>query len=188
MRQILVVPLLVAVVLGVHGQNGQTAPSLPKEDAMQDVEFHEMLVAILLGSHMGAGDGWFHPAQSRYTWEWLAAKHGITPKEAIARDRFRGPADLFARLDRNKDGVLRADDFDWTPPPPPKGTPPFKMPDRKILLKGLFSGELGSWHQGPKLEELAPDFNLRTADGTRRIRLSGFRDEKPVVLVFGSFT
>ena len=77
-------------------------------------EAAEMLLAIAKGSDMGPGDGWFHPSQTRYDWKWLAEKHGIKPDGAIPRDKFQGPANLFARLDRNKDGVLRADDFDWS--------------------------------------------------------------------------
>jgi hypothetical protein len=36
--------------------------------------------------------------------------------------------------------------------------------------------------------EPAPDFNLRTADKRGRVSLSSFRGQKPVVLVFGSYT
>ena len=36
--------------------------------------------------------------------------------------------------------------------------------------------------------DLAPDFDLPTADGARRVRLSEFRDHRPVVLIFGSYT
>ncbi len=77
-------------------------------------EAAEMLIAIAKGSQMGPGDGWFHPSQNRYGWRWLAEKHGIKPSDAIPRDKFQGPEALFARLDRNKDGMLRADDFDWS--------------------------------------------------------------------------
>ena len=34
----------------------------------------------------------------------------------------------------------------------------------------------------------APDFNLRTADKQSRVSLASFRGQKPVVLVFGSYT
>lgn len=36
--------------------------------------------------------------------------------------------------------------------------------------------------------ELAPDFNLKTADRTAEVRLSSLRGQKPVVLIFGSHT
>jgi len=55
-------------------------------------------------------------------------------------------------------------------------------------MKGLLDGELGSSHEGPAIGDDAPDFTLKTQDGKRQIRLSQFRGQKPVVLVFGSFT
>jgi hypothetical protein len=36
--------------------------------------------------------------------------------------------------------------------------------------------------------DAAPDFNLRTADKRSRVSLASFRGQKPVVLVFGSYT
>jgi hypothetical protein len=42
--------------------------------------------------------------------------------------------------------------------------------------------------QAPKAGDLAPDFELYDAGGNKAIRLSDFRDKKPVALVFGSYT
>jgi len=39
-----------------------------------------------------------------------------------------------------------------------------------------------------KVGALAPDFDLPTLDNSSRVRLSSFRGEEPVVLVFGSYT
>jgi len=39
-----------------------------------------------------------------------------------------------------------------------------------------------------KLGDPAPDFNLKTADRSTAVRLSSFRGQKPVVLIFGSHT
>jgi hypothetical protein len=36
--------------------------------------------------------------------------------------------------------------------------------------------------------DLAPDFDLPLHDGSGRVRLSEFRDRRPVVLIFGSYT
>lgn len=36
--------------------------------------------------------------------------------------------------------------------------------------------------------ELAPDFDLNTVDKKARVRLASFRGDRPVVLVFGSYT
>jgi iodothyronine deiodinase-like protein len=206
-------------------------------------EAAEMLIAIAKGSQMGPGDGWFHPGQSRYGWKWLAEKHGVKPNEAIPRDKFRGPAALFARLDRNKDGMLRADDFDWSDRSPyamqsgmvgywfrcvnraadgrltreewlkffddaargkdhvtidnlrdalmagpPRGAGGHDAPTQEMLVRGLFRGEVGSMNEGPKLNDPAPDFTLKTRDGKATVRLSDHVGKKPVVLVFGNVT
>lgn len=56
------------------------------------------------------------------------------------------------------------------------------------LLKAFMDGDLGSWCEGPNLEQRAPDFTLRSPDGKSSVTLSDSVDSKPVVLVFGSFT
>ena len=40
----------------------------------------------------------------------------------------------------------------------------------------------------PKVGDQAPDFELSDVSGEHRVSLSDFRDQKPVALVFGSFT
>jgi hypothetical protein len=207
-------------------------------------EIMQMLWAVANGSQMGPGEGWFHPGTSRYSWKWLAARYDPKKKGRITRQEFKGPGALFDRLDRNHDGVLTADDFDWSerspflrqnqmadmwfyrldtnsngriskeewdsffaraakgkkyvtpedlraalaPPARPSGSKGGGGPSPLILVKGLLSGELGSFHEGPGLGDPAPDFQLPTPDGKKRYRLSQFRGKKPVVLIFGSFT
>jgi len=85
-------------------------------DRIKQVEFVEMAAAVLKGSDMGPNDGWFrHGSESRYGWEWLAKQHGITPDKSIKRKDFKGPPEVFDRLDRNHDALLKKDDFDWSP-------------------------------------------------------------------------
>jgi hypothetical protein len=53
--------------------------------------------------------------------------------------------------------------------------------------------EATAWQQkydpgAPKVGDLAPDFQLFDVRGEESVRLSDFRDKKPVALVFGSFT
>jgi hypothetical protein len=207
-------------------------------------EAAEMLTAIAKGSKMGAGEGWFHPAQSRYSWKWLAERHAIKLSESISRDHFLGPDTLFNRLDRNKDGVLRADDFDWSDRSPyamqsntvnfwfrqvnkakdgrltreewmrffeqasegkdylttddmremlmasnnATKPPVGEAPTADTLIRGLFRGEIGSMNEGPKLNDPAPDFTLKTHDGKETIHLSSAFGNKPIVLVFGNVT
>lgn len=43
-------------------------------------------------------------------------------------------------------------------------------------------------HNAPRLGDLAPPFELKTADGQETIRLQDYLGKKPVVLIFGSMT
>ncbi len=52
----------------------------------------------------------------------------------------------------------------------------------------MFAGELGSFNEGPKVNDQAPDFALKTFDGAQTIRLGDVIGKKPVVLTFGNFT
>jgi peroxiredoxin len=40
----------------------------------------------------------------------------------------------------------------------------------------------------PRVGDIAPDFELADVIGEHQVRLSDFRGQKPVALVFGSFT
>ncbi len=62
------------------------------------------------------------------------------------------------------------------------------MPDTIKSIK-----ESRDWHErygplAPKAGDIAPDFQLLDTNGENPIRLSDFRGQKPVALVFGSFT
>ncbi len=95
---------------------------------------------------------------------------------------------FFKQAARGKDHLSRDDlRAALALPPRPPGPPP-GMPTRETLFRGLLSGEIGSFREGPDLNGPAPDFTLPTHDGKARIRLGDFRGKKPVVLVFGSFT
>jgi thiol-disulfide isomerase/thioredoxin len=203
-----------------------------------------MLIAIARGSQMGPGDGWFGPCDTRYTFEWLAKHQGVKG-DGVTAKAFRGPADLFARLDRDRDGVVTAGDLDWSdrsaymqqmgvtmrlfarinkardgeitekewleafkaatkgkekltpeslrellfPPQPSRtGFMPGDAPTREVLVRALFAGEIGSINEGPGLNQSAPDFTLKTADGKQEVRLSSLFGSRPIVLVFGNYT
>jgi thiol-disulfide isomerase/thioredoxin len=72
--------------------------------------------------------------------------------------------------------------------PRPKGGTPNDMPSQQVLVRGLFRGEIGSMQEGPKLNDPAPDFTLKTQDGKETVRFSDLWGKRPVVLVFGNFT
>lgn len=42
--------------------------------------------------------------------------------------------------------------------------------------------------QAPKVGDMAPDFLLHDVNGENPVRLSDYRNRKPVALIFGSYT
>ena len=42
--------------------------------------------------------------------------------------------------------------------------------------------------RAPKVGDIAPDFELSDINGKNPVRLSDFRNQKPVALIFGSYT
>lgn len=227
---------------------GPELATIPTEDIERAFEGKtvpeavRMYLAIVKGSKMGAGEGWFGPGQSSYSWDWLAERCG-GGDAGIAAEKFAGPRPLFERLDRNRDGRITPEDLDWSDRNPwvqhayltnrlfrnlnttgdgrltreqwlsffdtaANGKDaisaaelrdhwlagmggsflPGDAPTKEILVRGLFSGEVGSLQEGPSIGDAAPDFALKSPDGQRAIRLSESLGTKPVVLVFGNYT
>jgi len=74
--------------------------------------------------------------------------------------------------------------------PPPRATAtnhPLEWPTASQLMLGLERQEIGSHLPGPAVGEIAPDFTLKTLDGSN-VTLGQWCQEKPVVLIFGNFT
>jgi hypothetical protein len=214
---------------------------LKTADELQHLEIVEMVWSIAKGRPSDGSGGWFHDGQSRYGWEWLAGRYDFDGDGVIlAEDFSTQAADFAARLDRDQDGKITKDDFDWSsnstymkqtvqtkrlfgsvdrdnngrltreewssffdraaldadsmtpadlqaslfPPQPPTAHQPTTLD----FLRGWASGELGSILEGPKVGRKAPDFELPDHKRERHIRLSQYRDKRPVVLIFGSFT
>ena len=59
-------------------------------------------------------------------------------------------------------------------------------PDRAAKTDRRNSPQRGSSQL--KAGDLAPDFELKTLDGRQTVKLSSFRGQKPVALIFGSYT
>jgi hypothetical protein len=100
---------------------------------------------------------------------------------------------LFKQATRGKDAMTPEELQQLLfPPTSPRPTTPVArasgMPSKWTLLRGLFTGEIGSMCEGPSIGEKAPGFTLRSHHGKRTVSLSDYQGKKPVVLIFGSFT
>jgi cytochrome oxidase Cu insertion factor (SCO1/SenC/PrrC family)/Ca2+-binding EF-hand superfamily protein len=183
---------------------------------------------------------WIRTGQSRYGWQLLAERYDKNGDGRVASTEVPLSPDVFARIDRDWDGVLTPVDFDWNKESElgkRKETTfaLFKMADDNSdgrltteEWQSLFERQLGEGTSlnEQQLEELiyrprivkaarelslrksdseysprslaavkvpqpgdmAPDFELASPDSGNKIRLSQFRGQKPVVLVFGCYT
>lgn len=130
-------------------------------------EAARMLVAILKGSQLNGTDGWFGPAETRYTWQWLAERHGVDPKAGgIARDKFHGPAALFDALDRDGDGKVTSFDLDWS------DRNPYMM--QANMLNRLFR-RLDTSGDGKLTREELDELFKRVANGKDHFTADDFR-------------
>jgi hypothetical protein len=214
-------------------------------------EWLDMFTAILEDEPMGPDFGWFRTAksQNRYGWDASRRRYDRDGNGRISRHELAASDADFARLDRDRDGVLSIFDFDFSgsslapspgamlfymmdrdgngkvsreeldgffkgadtgnqgflslsdlqevfsPPPPPPSVQAAQAaqaaagrPTKATLVRGLFRHEVGSLEPGPKLDESAPDFTLKTNDGKDEVTLSKVIGPKPVVLIFGNIT
>jgi hypothetical protein len=98
---------------------------------------------------------------------------------------------LFAQAAGSK-GYASHEDLQQLLYPLPTQAPRAKQSDLPLRwqrLTAFLRGDTGNFlADGPSPGQFAPDFDLTTQDGSQRVKLSQFRGDRPVVLVFGSFT
>ena len=73
-----------------------------------------------------------------------------------------------------------------------------RMPAREMLdavgagLEGILRQAMEAVvdrdEMGPKVGEIPPDFELKLTGSEKRVRLSSFKGQRPVALIFGSYT
>lgn len=82
----------------------------------KDSEAIAMLNDILKGSNLGPEDGWFPLAkvENRFAWEYVLKRYDANADASISTEEFQGSEEDFGRLDRDDDGAVTADDFDWS--------------------------------------------------------------------------
>jgi len=91
-----------------------TGPGRAADPPPRPPEWFVKVVDIAFGDPMRGGSSPLAVSKSRYDWPWLARRHDLKPTAPLPRDRFRGPTDLFDRLDRDGNDTLEAADFDWS--------------------------------------------------------------------------
>lgn len=81
-----------------------------------DSEPLRMLEAIIAGSELGPGEGWFESSDrhSRFGWAEVAAAYDKDADSTITAEEFGGENESFAAVDQNQDRKLTDKDFDWS--------------------------------------------------------------------------
>ncbi|MCI0681487.1 MAG: redoxin domain-containing protein [Gemmataceae bacterium] len=73
-----------------------------------------MLLAVQRNQKLGPGVGWYDPSRRTLDWQWLAARFDADADGHVVAKEQNGAADLFAVLDRDRDGAVTRDDLDWS--------------------------------------------------------------------------
>ena len=107
-------------------------------------------------------------------WTFLAGKYDTNNDGKLSKKEYDRGAETFARFDRNKDGVISAED--WS-------NEHFSARNsRGSRGRGRIANS-----PAPEAGELAPEFNLANVNNpAESVRLSSFAGKKPVALIFGS--
>jgi hypothetical protein len=138
-------------------------------DTMKAIAFLLLLAASAFGQE----------AAPKSPWELLSTNHDKNKDGKVTEAEYGRGEERFKRLDQNGDGVLTAADFEGVGGGPRRG----QRPAGRRAAGGPQRGK------GLDVGVLAPDFTLPTkADPKKKETLSSYRKNKPVALIFGSYT
>ena len=108
-------------------------------------------------------------------WNFLSEKYDKNDDGKLSKKEYDRGKETFARLDRNEDGFLTAED--WSTARGSAGRRPSRT-----------SGT-GRGSRTPEVGNQAPDFDLTYVnEPSKSASLSSFAGKKPVALIFGSCT
>ncbi|MGI9519015.1 MAG: EF-hand domain-containing protein [Pirellulaceae bacterium] len=144
-----------------------------------------LLLTMLLASSTALGQGGFGEADADEDGK-VSASEMETYVSGKLTD-FDKHKELMEALDTDKDGSLSAEEFEN------------RMEAVQGLMGGVAAGDDSGSRRGRrgnrrpeegalKVGDVAPTFTLKSLDGDSETDLAEFRDQKPVVLIFGSYT
>lgn len=145
-----------------------------------------MCFFALLGPALSQQQSQNQPQEPQTAWELLVAKYDADKDGKISRGEYPRGTQQFSNMDLNEDGFLTQNDI--------QNLEPFSDKARSKMMKAMSDRP-----QPPKVGQVAPDFELPKIGNQKNgekgvpakpelIKLSSFRNKKPVALIFGSYT
>ncbi len=121
-------------------------------------------------------------------WDYLSAKYDKDGDDAISPSEYGRGKELFERLDVDRDGKITAEDSSPSGRGGRRGFDPRRGrgADRPRKERGSRKNPKGE--AARSVGSMAPDFELEPPSGGHPVRLSSFRGDRPVALIFGSYT
>ncbi len=108
-------------------------------------------------------------------WDLLRGEYDKNKDGKVEAAEYPRGTERFKNLDTNQDGTITEGDFQ-------------SARERGARPRGRGQGGRAERPEAPALGSVAPDFELRTLDGKSKVKLSSFKDQRPVALIFGSYT
>lgn len=136
-------------------------------DGKRMPEAVSMYLVIVKGGQLDGTNGWFGPAASRYSWEWLANRYEIAPGQPLTKESFRGDERIFSQLDRDHDGMISGFDLDWSDNNP--------WVRQSYMISRIFR-RINAGGDGNLTEAEWQSFFERVAGDRNSIRFEQFRD------------
>jgi hypothetical protein len=134
----------------------------------------QILAAAVLAAALPAQRS--QPQSGAKVFGFLTSAYDKDKDGKITKAEYPRGEERFANLDRDGDGVLTRQDFT-------AATPGQRAQPRRSPLPHARAGHL------PRIGDVAPDFELPMLGmKDTKVKLSGFAGDRPVVLIFGSYT
>lgn len=154
---------------------GRVWDRLLRADKDEDGTLTKKEMESMSGGGGGRGRG------GEATWKFLQEKYDADKNASISAAEYTRDKATFTRLDKDKDGALTAKD--WA------GGGERQRGNRQRGNRQRGEGGGRTRSGAPEAGDKAPDFTLTfVKDGKKSVKLSDYKGDKPVALVFGSCT
>lgn len=97
----------------LSGKSAEKFAELLQRDWKQKPEWAEMLAEILQGKQMGPNAGWFKSSEKVLGWDWMSQNFDTNQDGKVTRREGDSFDRVFDAIDKNRDGKISPEDFNW---------------------------------------------------------------------------